>query len=33
MKRYRGINYNFRPKSYYNYGNVLQLLLRDVKGA
>ena len=33
MNRYRGIKYSFRPKSYWNDGNVLQVLLRDVKGA
>ena len=33
MKRYRGIKYSFRPKSYWDEDNVLQALLRDVKGA
>ena len=33
MKRYRGIKYSFRPKSYWGEDNVLQALLRDVKGA
>ena len=33
MKRYRGIKYSFRPKSYWEEDNVLQALLRDVKGA
>ena len=32
MKRYRGIKHSFRPKSYWNDGNVPQVLLRDVKG-
>ena len=33
MKRYRGIKYSFRPKSYWDEDTVLQALLRDVKGA
>tara|TARA_B100000686_G_scaffold277929_1_gene297640 strand:- start:362 stop:1045 length:684 start_codon:yes stop_codon:yes gene_type:complete len=33
MKRYRGIKYSFRPKSYWGEDNILQALLRDVKGA
>ena len=33
MKHYRGIKYSFRPKSYWDEDNVLQALLRDVKGA
>ena len=33
MKCFRGIKYSFRPKSYWDEDNVLQALLRDVKGA
>jgi hypothetical protein len=33
MKRYRGIKYSFRPDNYWDEDNVLQALLRDVKGA
>ena len=32
MKKYDGINYSFRPESYWEDSSVLQSLLRDVKG-
>ena len=33
MKKYPGIDYGFRPQSYWLDGDVLQALLRNVKGA
>ncbi len=33
MKTYPGIDYDFQPVSYWDYENVLQVILRDVKGA
>jgi len=33
MKKYSGIDYSFRPKSYWLDTEVLQALLRNVKGA
>lgn len=32
MKRYKGINYSFRPASYWDDNEILTSLLRDVKG-
>ena len=33
MKKYAGIDYSFRPESYWVDKEVLQALLRNVKGA